>query len=292
MKVKCIDEKSSLFPSNLKMLSKCPKQIFVIGDEYILQEFSLAVIGSRKCSVLGKSIAKDITTELSLNGIIIVSGLARGIDTIAHNACIENKAKTIAVLGGGHKKIYPKENLNIVDKILENGGAVISEYPLEYPPLPKNFRERNRIIAALSEGTVLIEAKNNSGSLITIEYARKLNKKIFVVPGCVDNELYEGSNFVLSEGAFCIRNAKDLIKKYPNIIYEEKNNYSEKINVEKELRNVYLAMSYTPKNLEEICLKSGEETKKVISKLALLEIKGLIKRIDGQNFIKIRQRNI
>ena len=292
MKIKCIDQNSEFFPLKLKMLEKCPKQIFVYGNEGVLSEFSLAVIGSRKCSILGKAIAHDIGGELARNNITIVSGLARGIDTIAHNVCIENKSKTIAVLGGGHGKIYPRENLDIIHRIVENSGAVISEYPLEYPALPNNFRERNRIIAALSDGIILIEAQKNSGSLITIKYGKKLNKKIFAVPGCLDNELYEGSNIVLCEGAYCIRNTNDIYEKYNNLTCLIKKAKKENYIIDENLKGVYSFLSYTPTNLEEICAKSAEPLNKVMSKLTLLEMAGVITRIEGQNFVKTRKRKV
>lgn len=292
MKIKCIDDNSKFFPCKLKMLSKHPKEIYVLGNEEILSEFNLAVIGSRKCSVFGKSIAKDISDDLAKNNIVIVSGFARGIDTIAHNACIENNSKTIAVLGGGHSKLYPKENIHLIDKIIENGGAIISEYPPEVPPLPNNFRERNRIIAALSEGIVLIEAQKNSGSMITVECGKRLNKKIFAVPGCLDNELYEGSNLVLSEGAYCIRNAQDIFKHYPNLTNCIETKHDKELNVEDDLKNVYRSISYMPRSLEEICMKSGETFSKVVSKLTLLEMSGLVVRVEGQKFMKLRKRNM
>lgn len=292
MKIKSIDKNSKVFPENLKLLSKCPNQIFVLGNEEILSEFSLAIIGSRKCSVLGKSIAQNISSELARDNINIISGFARGIDTIAHKSCVENLSKTIVVLGGGHAQIYPKENLEMVDEIIKNDGAIISEYPLDYPPLPNNFRERNRIIAALSEGIILIEAQKNSGSLITIEYGKMLKKKIFVVPGCLDNELYEGSNLVLSKGAYCVRNASDIYEKYENLKKFIGKEDDDTVSVSNDLKNVYKSISYTPKNIEEICAKSGEPLNKVMSKLTLLEMMGIIAKTEGQNFIKLRKRNM
>ena len=287
MKIKCIDKFSKDFPEKLKQLDNCPTQIFVLGNESILKEFSLAVVGSRKCTSLGMTIAQDISDEISNKKITIISGFARGIDSIAHKSCIENNSKTIVVLGGGHGKIYPKENITMIDKIIKNSGAIISEYPMEYPSIPNNFRERNRIIAALSDGVILIEAKVNSGSLITVKYAKELNKNIFVVPGCLGNELYAGSNYVLSEGAYCIRNADDILKRYPEF-HKEKNNKKEKqIRIDESLKNVYENLLYTPQTLDEISLKTKEPINRILSKLALLEIQDLVKRLDGQKFVKV-----
>lgn len=290
MKIKCIDQKSELFPTKLKELQRCPKQIFVLGNEMILSEFSLAVIGSRKASMFGKNIAKNISMELATNNITIISGFARGIDTIAHEMCIEKGSKTIAVLGGGHNKIYPSENKKMIDEILKNDGAIISEYPADYPSLPNNFRERNRIIAALSDGIVLVEAKKNSGSLITVNYGKSLNKKIFAVPGCLDNELYEGSNYVLSSGAYCIRDANDIYAKYPELKMFIKKEKNKEFEISDDLKNVYKSLSYMPKSLDEICLKSKEPLNKVMSKITLLEMIGAVEKVEGQKFVKIKKK--
>lgn len=288
MKIECIDKKSKYFPDKLKQLEKCPEQIYVQGNRKILSEFSLAVIGSRNSSILGKIVAQDISEELARNNIIITSGLARGIDTIAHMACVKNDAKTIAVLGGGHNKIYPSENKNLIKDIIEKDGVIVSEYPPEYPSLRNNFRERNRIIAALSDGIVLIEAKKNSGSLITVNNAIKLNKKIFVVPGRVNDEEYEGSNFVLKSGAFCISNAKDILEKYENIKLNLFSENIKKIDVPEELKELYEIISFVPQTLDEISIKMNESINQILSKLVLLEVYNLIKRVNGNLFVKIK----
>lgn len=288
MKIERINKKSKYFPDKLKQLEKCPEEIYIQGDRKNLSEFSLAVIGSRKSSILGKTVAQDISEELVQNNIIITSGLARGIDTIAHRTCVENDAKTIAVLGGGHNKIYPKENENLLKEIIEKCGVVISEYPPEYPPLPNNFRERNRIIAAISDGIILIEAKKNSGSLITVNYAKELNKKIFVVPGRVNDEEYEGSNLVLKNGAFCIRNSMDVLEKYENIKLNLFSGNIKKVEVPEELKELYEILSFVPQSVDEISLKMNESVNQVLAKIVMLEMYNLIKRVNGNLFKKTK----
>lgn len=288
MKIECIDKKSKLFPDKLKQLEKCPNQIFLQGNKQILSEFSLGVIGSRNCSVLGKTIAQNISEELAEKDITIISGLARGVDTIAHKACVENNSKTIAVLGGGHNKIYPSENRKLAEDIIQKGGVIISEYPPEYPPLKNNFRERNRIIAALSDGIILIEAKKNSGSLITVKHAEKLNKKIFVVPGRICDEEYEGSNLILKNGAFCVRNASDVIEKYENIKAINKIEKSKNIEIDAELKKVYDSLSFLPQTIEDVSLKVKESVGQITSKIILLEMSNLIKRVNGEFFVKTK----
>lgn len=284
--IKCLQKNSKNFPENLRKLKNCPKELFVLGDEKVLSEFSLSVIGSRKCSFVGQKIAAEICEDLSSLDVVIVSGFARGIDTVAHKTCVNNKKKTIAVLGGGHGKIYPSENKKMIDEILKCGGAIISEYPFGYPSLPKNFVERNRIIAALSEGVILVEAQKQSGSLHTIGYARELNKKIFVVPGAINDEMYDGSNMVLTEGGFCILNSQDIANKYEllctkKIVHKKKEN----VLVDEELKKVFKVISHKPISFDEICLKIKEPASDVLYKLTMLEIKGLIKEVGGKNFV-------
>ncbi len=287
-KIKCLKKDSENFPIKLKELTSCPKELFVLGDEKILSEFSLSIVGSRKCSILGKETARQISEGLSNHGIPIISGFARGIDTVAHKVCIEQKNKTIVVLGGGFGKIYPSENKYLIDDILKNGGVIISEYPYEYPTLRKNFIERNRIIAALSEGIILIEAKANSGSLHTVKYAKKLEKKVFAVPGSINDEKYEGSNAVLAEGGFCVRNVEDILSKYDFFDCETKKNTNKKVDINYEYLELFNVLSKFPMSLTEICLKLNKPTSKILYQLTMLEIDGFIKRGEGQTFMKVK----
>lgn len=295
--IKCLKKGDNAFPKSLESLLDCPEVIYVLGDEKILNDFSLAMIGSRVCSECGKILATNIARELNEKNIIIVSGLARGIDSAAHIGCIKNKGKTIAVLGGGFNNIYPRENNKLVDEIIENGGAVITEYSPEMPVFKKNFIERNRIISAISDGVILIEAKEKSGSLTTIKYAKKLNKKIYVVPGGINDELYEGSNRILSEGACCVRNAQDvwanldetIRKKLLNKVHKSNNVKKVKEeNISLELRSVYKQIKNKPISLEQICIELNESAASVLTKLTLLEMNGYVIELKGKRFIKVK----
>ncbi len=295
-KIKYLKRGDLRFPKNLENLPDCPDVIYVWGNADILNDFSLAIVGSRNCSEFGRIFATDTAQKLNKKNIVIVSGLALGIDSAAHRGCINNKGKTIAVLGGGFDNIYPKENINLVDEIINNGGAVITEYMPDDPPLKKNFIERNRIIAALSQGIILIEAKEKSGSLTTIRYAKNLNKKIFAVPGGINDELYEGGNRILSEGAFCVRNIQDVLSKFEkykqyDVRKEENLQKDKKINeyeeaILPELREIYKNIKYKPTSLEYICLNLKESTATILSKLTLLEMQGYIIELKGKNFIR------
>lgn len=213
-KIKTIKINNKLYPEKLRKIENPPKQIYILGDEKILNDFSIAIVGCRLCSEYGKKMAQSIAYNLAKYQINVISGLALGIDTNAHIGCLMNKGKTIAVLGNGLDMIYPTENINLADEILENGGAIISEYPIGVRPKKENFPERNRIISGLSNGVVVIEAKERSGSLITVECALNQGKDVFAVPGNINSLNSTGTNNLIKEGAKITTCVNDILEEY------------------------------------------------------------------------------
>lgn len=182
IKMKKIKFEDSNYPQKLRHIQDPPKELYVIGDEKILNNFGLAIIGCRRCSEYGKKIAKDLSFKLAKQKINIISGMARGIDSFAHISSIVAGGKTVAILGSGFNYIYPSENIELFKEIVRNGGAVVTEYPPDTRPLGSNFPLRNRIISGLSDGVIVIEASKKSGTLITVDYALEQGKNIFAVP--------------------------------------------------------------------------------------------------------------
>lgn len=180
MKIIKID--SMNYPEKLKNIENPPKQLYVLGNEKILNNFGVAIIGCREYSEYGKKVAKDISFKLAKQGINIISGLAKGIDSFAHIGCIVAGGRTIAVLGSGFNNIYPKDNLELVKEIIKTGGVVVTEYSPDIKPIGDNFPMRNRIISGLSDGVIVVEARKKSGTLITVDYALEQGKEIFAVP--------------------------------------------------------------------------------------------------------------
>lgn len=200
------------FPNSLKNIKPKVQRFFAYGDLNLLKKTSIAVIGSRNCSEYGKKIAKKLTSELVANDIVIVSGMARGIDSVAHETCLEFGGKTIAVLGSGFKNIYPKENTELFYKIIDNGGLVISEFSLEEPVQMKNFPKRNRIISGLSDGVLVVEAAYRSGTSITVRNAITQGKKIFCIPNSIGNKNSYGTIELAKKGAIMVTSAEDILK--------------------------------------------------------------------------------
>lgn len=202
------------YPKILKEIYDPPVSLYVKGNKNILNNFSLAIIGCREATEYGKKVARNFSFKLAKENVTIVSGLASGIDSMAHIGTVYAEGKTIAVLGNGLDMIYPKENYLLAEKILEKGGALVSEYPLGTKPEKMNFVARNRIISGLSRGVIIIEAKQKSGTLLTVDFALEQGRDIFVVPGNIDSVNSFGTNELIKQGAKIITNYCDVLEEY------------------------------------------------------------------------------
>lgn len=206
-----ITKNDELYPNKLKQIIDPPQVLYYLGDIMLLQNNCLAIVGCRNASQYGIKIAKIFANEISKAGITIVSGLARGIDTTAHKYALSSIGKTIAVLGCGIDIIYPRENEGLFKDIINNGGLIISEFEPGTAPLKENFPKRNRIISALSEGILVVEAKKRSGTMITVDCALEQGKDVFVIPGNIDSLNSVGTNELIKEGAICVTNYNEVI---------------------------------------------------------------------------------
>ena len=200
MKHRIIQLTKKEFPQKLKVINNPPEILYAIGNINLLKEKSFGIIGTRKISEYGEKNCKFFTKELTLRDIPIVSGMALGTDTIAHKTALENNGKTIAVLGSGFDNIFPKENLSLFEDIIKNDGLVITEYENSVKPIKTNFPERNRIITAISEGILVIEAAYRSGTSITVRNAKNQKKKVFALPGRLDSCVGVGVNKMIKKG--------------------------------------------------------------------------------------------
>ena len=198
------------YPEKLKHIYNPPKGLYIKGNTEILNEPSVAIIGSRNCSKYGEIVAKRFSIDLAKKGIVVISGMAIGIDAFAHVGSLIGKGKTIAVLGSGLNCIYPKENENLYYKILEKDGAIISEYSPNEEPKPIHFPERNRIISGLCDKIIVVEATKRSGTSITVNFALEQGKEIYAVPGNITSFKSEGTNQLIKEGAIPITSVEDL----------------------------------------------------------------------------------
>lgn len=275
------------YPQILRNIKNPPKSLWIEGNVDLLNEICFTIVGSRNCSDYGEKWCKKFTKDLIEYNIVIVSGMARGIDSIAHNTALKYGGKTIAVLPSGINNIYPKENIMLYKNIIENDGAVISEYMPDEKCLKKNFLERNRIVSGLGIGTLVIEAGYRSGTSVTARYTHENNKNVFCVPGSLDNKRSYGTNIMIKKGAKLVTEINDIISNYSflnkvNIINEE-----EIYNIDDELKNTYELILAGFTDVNSISKKLGEDVHKVMIKITMLEIDGKIKKIGGNRYGKV-----
>ena len=278
--VKIILLEDSSYPELLRQIPFPPLALYVLGDlEY--PKPAIAVVGTRMPTPHGKNLAKTFSEKLSSAGIPIISGMALGIDAEAHKGALENSGKTIAVLGTPLDNIYPKQNNQIAQKILGNNGAIISEFAFGHPYNPANFLARNRIISGLSDGILIIEAPERSGSLATAKFALEQNREIFVVPGNTGSANYKGSNALLKSGADLVTEPDDILE-YFNIDPEKiSENHSCLPPEENKIFEIIKGLDGAA-TAENIMDSADMEIKKLNQLLALLTIKGIIKELSGK----------
>lgn len=199
------------YPILLKQIYDPPKCLYVMGNIEILNNPSIAIVGCREATEYGKKAATYFSYNLAKQNVTIVSGLARGIDSYSHIGALKANGKTIAVIGSGLDIIYPKENEQLAKKIVEQGGAIISEYPLGTRPQKEHFPARNRIISGISQATLVIEAKEKSGSLITADFAMEQGKDVYSVPGNINSKNSVGTNNLIKDGAIPVSKFSDIL---------------------------------------------------------------------------------
>lgn len=283
MKIEKISFKDPLFPENLKRIKNPPKVLYFSGNLNLENRPILGVVGTRRCSDYGKKLVLDFVKVLAQAGFIIVSGLAKGIDSLAHQVCLENKGKTIAILGSGLNHIYPKENIPLAKRIVESGGALISEYPPDTLPKQYHFPERNRLIAGLSLGILVIEAREKSGALITAQWAFLQKKPVFAIPGSIFWETSRGCHFLIQKGAKLVQSPKEILQFFGISFKEDKKILGE--NKEESLiLNLLLDKTL---HLDEIVKLTRLETKKVLRIVSKLELEGKIKNLGGNIYTAI-----
>ena len=211
IKLETITINDRCYPMQLKQIYDAPKKLYVRGNKEILGGFGIAIVGCRDNTKYGEIITKNLAYNLAKNGVIIISGLAKGIDSFAHIGAIYAKGRTIAILGNSIDSIYPKENEIIAQKIIEYGGAIISEYPIGSKIEKKNFPARNRIISGLSKGVIVVEAKEKSGSLITADFALEQGRDVYAVPGSITSSNSVGTNNLIKDGAIPVTSYEDVL---------------------------------------------------------------------------------
>lgn len=286
MKYKILEINSDELPDKLKEIKNPPKKLYAVGNIKLLHEDCFAIVGTRKISNYGVKICESFTKEFVLRDIPIVSGMAIGTDTVAHKTCLKYGGKTIAVLGSGLCKIFPKENEKLFSEIIENKGLILSEYESKVEAKKENFPERNRIVTAISEGILVIEAAYRSGTSITARNAKKQGKNVFAIPGKLDSTVGVGVNKLIKDGAILTTTIEDILELYPKFKSRKRLNKQVKTQVNKKYLKLYKFIS-NGKYLDEIVENMQENFQEIVLKLSKMEIEGLIYQdINGMYKIK------
>ena len=277
------------YPSSLKTIYDPPHVLYVKGKTMENDAIAVAIVGSRSPTTYGKLVTEKISMELSVRGVTIVSGMARGIDSIAHKSAIAGGGRTIAVLGCGLNVIYPPENFKLMDEII-NHGAVISEFPMSARPDKMNFPQRNRIISGLSLGTLIIEAAEKSGSLITARHAIEQGREVFAIPGSINSPKSKGANRLIKSGAKLVEGAEDIIDEFPSDVRSflrtpEKEN-KEDYNLIGDEKHIFSLIDTESRHIDTIVEHSNLPVSVVSGILVKLELKGLVRQISGKMFIR------
>ncbi|MBI4743565.1 MAG: DNA-protecting protein DprA [Actinobacteria bacterium] len=285
--IELITVEDSSYPPLLLEIFNRPPLLFIKGDLIKKQNFSVAIVGSRRASSYGKLIAEELARGLSQKGITVISGLARGIDSAAHKGALENKGGTVAVTGCGLDIIYPPENKKLFSEICEKG-SVVSEFPLGTTPVSYNFPLRNRIISGLTRGVVIVEASEKSGALITADFALEQGREVFAVPGAIRSSQSKGTNKLIKTGACLVENANDILEEFGFTIEKSDEKHREENDFSKEEQTILEILENEPKQIDVIVGETQFSASKVASMLTLLEIKGFLKQDAGKNYIRMK----
>jgi DNA processing protein len=276
------------YPARLKEIYDYPPILYVKGKITAADEWCLAVVGTRLVTAYGRQVTEEISADLARNKITVVSGLARGVDTIAHHAALDAGGRTIAVVACGLDIIYPSENANLAKQIIEHG-AVVSEYPLGTKPKPEYFPRRNRILSGLSLGVLVTEAGEGSGALITADLALEQNRDVLAVPGSVLSPASFGTNRLIQQGAKLVQTCQDILEELNLNAVAQQLEFKEIIPASDTESALLSKLSAEPAHIDEICISSGLPVATVSSTLAMMELKGLVRSIGSMKYVLARE---
>ena len=286
-----ITAESPLYPRQLREIHSPPIVLYVWGELNERDQHAIGVIGSRRTTHYGSESAKKLSYQLAYAGLTVVSGLARGIDTAAHQGALAAKGRTIAVIGSGLRKLYPPENAGLAEKIASGNGAVVSEFSMDVEPDRQTFPMRNRIIAGWSHGILVVEAGLNSGALITASQALEQGRTVYAVPGHINAPTAHGSNRLIQQGAKLVMEASDILDDLEVLLPEAKPSPQAAARplptLTDDERRVYDAINATETSIDDIAAKSDLPSASVSSTLLRLELKRLVKQLPGKYFVKL-----
>ena len=289
LRIRVLTLKDKTYPPLLREIEDAPPVLYTYGKLTEADQFALAVVGTRNSTTYGRQVTEHIVTDLAKGQVTVVSGLALGIDTIAHNAALEAGGRTIAVLASGLDIIYPPVNRGLARRIVESGqGALVTEYPLGIQPEGGNFPARNRIISGLALGVLVVEAPEKSGALITAEHALKQGREVFAIPGSILSSRSAGVNRLIQDGARPVMEVKDIMEALNLFMIPQHVEMQSVLPDNDEERALLKLLSHDPCHIDELIRESGLPAHIVSSTLTMMEFKGMIRQVGGMQYVLAR----
>jgi DNA processing protein len=280
---------SADYPVYLKETDSPPPLLYVRGELLKDDQWAVAVVGTRRLTSYGRQVTRDLVRGLVRSRVTVISGLARGIDSVAHLQALDSGGRTLAVMGCGADVIYPAENRGLAARIVGGQGALISDYPLGTQPDGKNFPARNRIISGLSLGVVVVEAGERSGALITAKFALEQGREVFAIPGNINSPASRGPNRLIQEGAKLVRHVDDILEEL-NLTMVSEHSAVQMIMPETAEEAALLShLSHQPLHIDDLTRLTELPSGMVSSTLSMMELKGMVQQVGGMSFVLARE---
>ncbi len=276
------------YPTHLKQIEQPPPLLYLRGHLTLDDQFAVAIVGTRRITPYGRQVTEELASSLAMHGVTVVSGLARGVDAVAHAAALKAGGRTLAVLGSGVDKIYPPEHLSLAEKIMAQG-ALISDYPPSTPPEAVNFPPRNRIISGLSMAVVVVEAGETSGALITAAFAAEQGREVFAVPGSIYAPQSKGTNKLIQNGAHPLLSPQDLIQTLELTRTRDYTAARKALPSDTLEAQLLEALGPEPRHVDELGRHLGLPIEKVSATLIIMEIKGLVRQVGSLHYVAVRE---
>lgn len=277
------------YPELLREIPAAPPLIFLRGQLKPIDRWAVAVVGTRRLTAYGRQVTRDLVAGLVVNGITVVSGLARGIDAVAHRTALEDGGRTIAVMASGIDKVYPPEHRDLAREIVAGRGAIISDYPFGAEPESSHFPARNRLISGLSLGVIVIEAGERSGALITARFALEQNREVFAVPGNIHSPVSVGTNRLIQQGGKLVMRVEDILEELNLRMAAEQAVAQVVLPETAEEAALISQLSSQPIHVDELGRLTGMPMSLISSTLTMMELKGMVQQVGGMNYIRLRE---
>jgi DNA processing protein len=283
------------YPRRLREIENPPPILFVKGALVEADDYAVAIVGTRRTTAYGKEVAEELAATLAQAGVTVVSGFARGIDAAAHVAACKAGGRTLAVLGSGLDKLYPPEHATLAERVVTQG-ALLSDYPLGTPPDASNFPPRNRIISGLSLGTVVVEADEKSGALITTQFAIEQGREVFAVPGNIFNRNSQGPNRLIQQGAKIVTRAEDVLEELNLKMVGQQVAARTQLSIfegaDSTEQKLLAHLSAEPLHADELSVLTSLPISQVSATLAMMELKGMARQVGGMTYIVAREKRV